>query len=289
MLLPSLTCAILALMTISGEDVPIHLGHVPPAQMEQEDTGEPLGQHPSPSDDPYQRDHSRHSLPLRKGTAIPPSGTGIAPKGHQSTTEADGPHPHPGSMSSLHLSLHAVDSSVNNRTFLKHSLQGSKSRLSAHEFSRSHSPQQGHMDDTHSVTTTHTQFTRHLAPSIAYSRHTSDSRLTVGTGGSLTRSIAGSESRQATYRTHKGPVHSRPVSVRGSLADRSPVVAAPLDLPVHAVTAPDPAIGHVHYTAPPGNDDEPGSEVVILYDGPPIVGMVADDVRRYQRPRDKPR
>jgi hypothetical protein len=282
MLLPSLTCAILALMT--GEDVPIHLGHVPPAQMKQENTGEPLGEHPSHSDDPYQRDHSRHSQPLRKGTAIPPSGTSIAPKGYPSTTEADGPHPHPGSMSSLHLSLHAIDSSVNNRTFLKHSLQGSRSRLSAHELPRSHSPQQGHMDDTHSVTTTHTQFTRHLAPSIAFSRHTFDSRLTVGTGGSLTRSIAGSESRQAAYRTHKGPVHSRPVSVRSSLADRSPVVSAPLDLPVHAVTAPDTAIdGHVHYTAPPGSDDGPGPEVVMLYDGPPIAGMVAEGVRRYQR------
>jgi len=61
-------------------------------------------------------------------------------------------------------------------------------------------------------------------------------------------------------------------------------VSAPLDLPGEAVPASDVRIDpHVHYTAPPGSGEGPGSEVILLYDGPPITAMVATGVRRYER------
>jgi hypothetical protein len=211
--------------TIAEEDVPSHSSLLTPGQMTQEIVEGP----PSSSDDPYQKNDSRHPQPLRKGIAIPPPGTDTAMKGYPSTVEADGLHLRQGSMSSLHLSLHMADNSVNNRVLLKDPLEESRSDLSDHELLRSHSRQQGHIDDTYSVTSS---------------------------GGSLARSIAGSESRQAAYRIHKGPVNSRP----------------------------NPDIGHrVHYVAPPGSDERPDSEVVILSEGPPIAGMVAKDVRRYER------
>src|ERR1700710_2158877 len=115
------------------------------------------GQPPSPSDDPYQRNHSRnsqHPRPLRKGTARPASGTNTTTKEYPSAAEVDGLHLHPGSMSSLHQSLHSVDGSVNNRTSLRDQLRVSGSNLSGHELSRPHSRQQGHIDDSHSVATT---------------------------------------------------------------------------------------------------------------------------------------
>ncbi|OAX32214.1 hypothetical protein K503DRAFT_627917 [Rhizopogon vinicolor AM-OR11-026] len=250
--------------------------------MTQEVAAEP----PSPSDDPYQRNNSRHSRPLRKGTAIPPPGTNTATKGYPSTAEADRLHLRQGSMSSLHLSLHTADNSVNNRVF-KDPLEESRSHLSDHEFLRSHSRQQGHIDDTHSIATSRTPSMRHLAPGIPYSRYASGSRGSLSSGGSHTRSIAGSESRQAAYRIHKGPVNSRPGSIRSPIVDLhhgSPdMVSAPLDSPTQAVPVTIPDIGHVHYIALPGSDERPGSEVVLLFDGPPIAGMVARDVRRYER------
>jgi hypothetical protein len=198
-----------------------------------------------------------------------------------SAAEVDGLHLHPGSISSLNLSLHSVDGSVNNRTSLRDQLRVSGSNLSDHELSRPHSRQQGHRgDDSHSVTTTRTSAMRHL---VGFA---SDSRASVSTGRSLVRSIAGSESRQAAYRTHEGHVNFRPVSIRGSVAGShrgSPVIAStPLDLP-QALPGSDPIIDpHVHFTAPPSSGGQPGSEV-IFSDGLPITAMVANDVRRYER------
>ncbi|OJA21578.1 hypothetical protein AZE42_04109 [Rhizopogon vesiculosus] len=267
--------------TIAGQDVPSRPSLLTPGQTTQEVAEEP----PSPSDDPYQRNNSRHSRPLRKGTAIPPPGTNTATKGYPSTAEADGLHLRQGSMSSLHLSLHTVDNSVNNRVLLEDPLE-SRSHLSDHRLLRSHSRRQGHIDDIHSVTTSRTPSMRHLAPGIPDSRYASGSRVTLGSVHSL-RSTAGSESRQAAYRIHKGPVNYRPGSIRSSVADLhhgSPdMVSAPLDLPMQAMPVTNPDIGHhVHYIAPPGSDERPGPEVV-QYDGPPIAGMVAEDVRRYKR------
>jgi hypothetical protein len=267
------------------------------------------GQPPSPSDDPYQRSHSqnsRHSRPVRKGTARPTSGTNTTTKEYLSAAEVDGPHLHPGSMSSLNLSLHSVGGSVNNRTPLREQLWAPGANLPGHELSRPHSRQQGHREaDSHSVTST-----RYLAPDMPYSRFASDSRASVSTGRSLVRSIAASESRQAAYRTHEGPINSRPVSIRGSVAGShrgspvipstpldlpqalpghrgSPAIAStPLDLP-QALPGSDPVIDHhFHYTAPPSSGGQPGSEVM-LYDGPPITAMVANDVRRYERPTQR--
>ncbi|KAJ8586335.1 hypothetical protein M405DRAFT_362166 [Rhizopogon salebrosus TDB-379] len=276
------------------------------------------GQPPSPSDDPYQRSHSqnsqnsRHSRPVRKGTARPTSGTNTTTKEYLSAAEVDGSYLHPGSTSSLNLSLHSVGGSVNNnRTHLREQLRAPGSNLSGHELSRPHSRQQGHREeDSHSVTSTRTQPTRHLAPDMPYSRFASDSRASVSTGRSLVRSIAASESRQAAYRTHEGPINSRPVSIRGSVAGShrgspvipstpldlpqalpghrgSPAIAStPLDLP-QALPGSDPVIDHhFHYTAPPSSGGQPGSEVM-LYDGPPITAMVANDVRRYERPTQR--
>ncbi|OAX35807.1 hypothetical protein K503DRAFT_343916 [Rhizopogon vinicolor AM-OR11-026] len=64
-----------------------------------------------------------------------------------------------------------------------------------------------------------------------------------------------------------GPVHSRPVSVRGSFAD------------LHS----DPGIDRrYHVTAPPDSNEQPGPGVV-EYEGPPIGAMVADGVKRYEK------
>jgi hypothetical protein len=191
----------------------------------------------------------------------------------------------------LNLSLHSVDGSVNDRTSHREQLRVSGSNLSGHELSRPDSRQQSHRgEDSHSVTTAHTPAMRHLAPDMPYFRFASDSRASVSTGRSLVRSIAASESRQAAYRTHEGPVKSRPVSIRGSVAGShrgSPAIAStPLDLP-QALPGSDPIIDHhVHYTAPPSSGGQPGSEVM-LYDGPPITAMVANDVRRYERPTQR--
>lgn len=259
-------------------DAPMNLS----GEMRQEVVGEP----PSPSDVSYGKNHSGY-LRLRKGTALPLSGANTTTKGYPSAAEAGGLHPQTDSMSSLHLSLHVVDSSMNNRTFLKDPLQESGSHLS-HELPRS--PYIN--DHSHPVNSERTPSISHLAPGT-YSRNASASRVTVSTSRSLARSVAGSESRQAAYRIHdprEGSVHSRPVSIRSSIADQShhgspSMVSARVDLPGQAVPVSDTGIDHhVHYTAPPrdGSDEEPGSEVM-LYDGPPITAMVANEVRRYER------
>lgn len=76
--------------------------------------------------------------------------------------------------------------------------------------------------------------------------------------------------------------HPRLVSVlrHGSLGPES----APLRLPTQAVPTSDTRIKrHVHYTVPPGSDEQPGPEVVIVHDSLLIAPMVAADVRRYQK------
>jgi hypothetical protein len=239
------------------------------------------GQPPSLSDDPYQRNHSRnsrHSRLVRKGTARPTSVTNTTMKEYPSAAEVDGLHLHPGSMSSLNPSLHSVDG---NRMSLRDQLQVSGSNISGHELSR---PHRHRGEDSHSVTTTRTPPTRHLAPDMPYLRYASESRASVSTGRSHVQSITASESQQAAYREHKGPVNCRPLSVR-SIANShrgSPDIDTPLTLP-QALPGLDPVIDpHIHYTAPPSSGGQPGSEV-ILYDGPPIAAMVASDVRRYER------
>ncbi|KAG1729150.1 hypothetical protein EDB19DRAFT_2042391 [Suillus lakei] len=266
---------------IVGEGSPICPSLLPPGQIRREAAGEP----PSPSDDPYTGSHSR---PLRKGTAIPPLDANPTTMGYTSATETDGRHQ--GSVSSLHLSLQMGESSVNSRTDgpLQDSSSPGPLRLSGlHEVSATHSRPQGYMDDARSVNTTCTPSMRHLAPGRPYSQHASISRLSVGTGHSSVRSIVGSESRKTAYRTHEGPVHSRPVSVHGSMIDvhyGSPdTLSIPLDLPHQAVPVLDLGINHrVHHIAPPDINEQPGPEVV-TYDGPIIASMTANEVRRYNR------
>jgi hypothetical protein len=76
--------------------------------------------------------------------------------------------------------------------------------------------------------------------------------------------------------------HPRLVSVlrHGSAGPDS----APFRSPIQAAPTSDARIKrHVHYTAPPGIDEQPGPEVVIVHDSLLIAPMVAADVRRYQK------
>jgi hypothetical protein len=266
---------------LKGEGTSICPSLLPPGQMGREAAEEP----PSPSDNPYTGPHPR---PLQRGTAIPPGPLDANPTtiGHTSATETDGPHQ--GSVSSLRLSVHKKENSLNSRTFPKDGpLQSpSPSHLSGHhEVPTTHSQSRGYLDDTHSVNTTRTPSIRHLGPGTPYSRHASESRFSVG---SFTRSIAGSEIRQAAYRQHNGPAHSHPISVYSTtdVHHGSPnTVSIPLDLPAQAVPVSDHGFDHhMRYTATPGSNELPGSEV-INYDGPQISPMVANDVMRYERCR----
>ncbi|KAG1869998.1 hypothetical protein F4604DRAFT_876837 [Suillus subluteus] len=272
---------------IGGEGSPICPSLLPPGQMGREATEEP----PSPSDEPYTGSHPRNPRPLRKGTAIPPLDANPTTIGYTSATQTDGLHQ--GSVSSLHLSLHMEESSVKSKTFHKDgalqefSSPGPSHLSGLHEVSTTHSRPRGYMDDAHSVNTTRTRSMRHLTPGMPYSQYASDSRVSVG---SLARSIAGSEVRQAAYRTHTGPVYSRPISV-SSVVDvhhvhhGSPNAGSiPLDSSAQAVPLSDHGFDHhVHYTAPPGSNELPGQEVVMVYDGPQTCPMVTDNVRRYER------
>jgi hypothetical protein len=57
-----------------------------------------------------------------------------------------------------------------------------------------------------------------------------------------------------------------------------------LGLPVQAVPISDTGIDpNFHLINLPGDDGEPGSEVVTLYDPPNIEGFVPDDIKRYER------
>ncbi|KAG2059668.1 hypothetical protein BDR06DRAFT_668604 [Suillus hirtellus] len=273
---------------IKGEGSCVCPSLLPPGQM-----GREAREPPSPSDDPYTGSH----LPLRKNTGIPPLDPNPTTIGCNSATHTDGLHQ--GSVSSSYLSLRMEESFVKSKTSPKDgALQepgspGPSHLSDHHEVSTIHSRPRGYMDDAHSLNTTRTPSMRHLAPGMPYSLHASSSRVSVSTGHSFTRSIAGSEARQTAYRAHTGTVHShpsRPSSIY-SMADvhhgSRNTVYTPLDSSAHAVPIPGHGLDHhVHYTAPPGNNEQvPGSEVVMVYDGPQLSSMVPDDVKRYGRCR----
>ncbi|KAG1753613.1 uncharacterized protein EDB91DRAFT_1333047 [Suillus paluster] len=76
--------------------------------------------------------------------------------------------------------------------------------------------------------------------------------------------------------------HSRLISAPRHGSPDMPSI--PFHSPVQAVPRSDPGIDHhTHYTVPPGNDEQPGQEVVMVHDGLLIAPMVATEVRRYQR------
>jgi hypothetical protein len=119
-----------------------------------------------------------------------------------------------------------------------------------------------------------------------------NSGSSMNTRCSIPRSIAGSESRRSEYRKHTGPVRSLPGSIHGSLVDlhhassRAVSVRSGLPGPIQAVptsnTGFDP---YVHFTAPPLSSSDlehPPTEVVVVYDLPPIGELIPDKVRRYE-------
>jgi hypothetical protein len=259
--------------TVTGEDVHIFSSLLPSGQLLLEVVGDP----PSPSDVPYSRTHARS---LRRGADMPSSEDATSTKAYPNVAEPYRLSSH--SASSLHLSQqggesHSTppspripynqkgkgvdpverggkESSVDNKTSPRHPLQASGSP--------------------------------HLSPLLGFHGLPISVNSSVY---SLTRSIVGSEKRQAEYRTHTGAIHSRPVSVRGSFVDLrhgSPHrVPIPSDVSVQAVPISGPGIdSRVRFTAPPGGDEEqPGTDVIIIYEGPPIGAMVADGVKRYER------
>lgn len=158
----------------------------------------------------------------------------------------------PNTMSSGHRSLQVGDNSVDG--FLEDPLQNSSNSGPSSPPGLDDPPRsylrQGDMDDTHSVTPSPASHMRQI--SLAPSDRSISSRH------SIARSITGSDGPQAEYRTHTGPVH--------------PVLVNVSDLDLGR---------HVRYTAPalPGDDEGPGSEV-ILFDGPPVTAMNPNDVRR---------
>ncbi|KAG1758920.1 hypothetical protein EDD22DRAFT_169730 [Suillus occidentalis] len=270
---------------IAGDDiVPICSSLLPPGQigLEIQVAGElqPL------SDDPYAGTHPR---PLREGMVTSPLEIDTTMTGYPSTTETD--RLRQGFMTHLHLSLQTGESSDNNRTFLEDPLQESSSpglsRLSdLHETSTTHSQLHGYTDDDYSINITPPPSIRHLMPGTPYLQYASASRVSVGTGHSLSRSISGSESRQAGYRVHKGPIYSRPIIVYGSIANMQhrslSAVSLPCNLPGVPVAATDPGFDyHVHDTTPSG--DLRWLAQVVIYDGPQISPMVASGIRRYER------
>lgn len=122
------------------------------------------------------------------------------------------------------------------------------------------------MNDAHSlVATTPTPSMTHLAIGMTHSKH---SLVSQGSGQSL-RSQCG----QAALRLHKGPVYYLPDNIHSSIVD---LQNGPLDLTTGH---------HVHYTAPPGSDENPGSKIVEVHeDKPPgVYPMVAKKVMRYDR------
>jgi hypothetical protein len=260
--------------TVTGEDVPIFSSRLP---LSLEVVGDP----PSPSDVPYSRTHS-----LRGGTDMPSPGAATSTKAYPS---AEPYRLSSHSVSSLHLpqqggESHSTppspripydqkgkgvdpverggkESSVDNKTSPRHPLQASGS------------PHPSPLLGIHGLAPISQR-----APSVNSSMR------------SFTLSIAGSESRQADYRTHtRGAVRSRPVTPRSSFADlrhRSPHTAPiPSDVFFQAVPALDTGIdSHIHSIALPGGDEERlGTDVDTIYDGPPISEMVADGVKRYGR------
>ncbi|KAG0695931.1 hypothetical protein DFH29DRAFT_953418 [Suillus ampliporus] len=235
---------------IAGEDVPICASLLPPMGLEA--AGEP----PSPSDDPYSGAHSRHSQPLQEGTVIPPLEANPTTTEHLSVPETDSLHR--GSIESLHLSLQMGESSVNHRRFLEDPLQESSSPGGTQMF----------LSETNQTTT-------------GYVGATDSGAAEIIRPGSPSRSLSSTRENSMVYRVHRGPVHSRPVSVHSSIRDlhhgSMDAIPVPLDPPGLDL--------HVHYTAPPGSDImmQSVSEVVMVYDGPLTRVLVAEEVRQHER------
>lgn len=178
---------------------------------------------------------------------------------------------HPGSMSSSHLSLQPGESPVNNTAFQKVPSQSgspiSSSLSVLHESLRAHSRQQRYTSDFHCVTTPHTPSMTHPDPNVPDSRFACDSH-SASTGPSLTRLIVA--------------IPSRPVSIHSSISGGA--ASVPLDVPSQALAVSDPMIdSHAHFPASPGSSERPGSGAVMVYEGPPIGRLVADEIRQYHQ------
>jgi hypothetical protein len=111
-------------------------------------------------------------------------------------------------------------------------------------------------------------------------RHGSRSSLILGMGESPTR-----------YATYTKRVRSRRVTIYSPVADfhrrSTDPVTASLDLPSQAAPVSELVIGGHNIALPccdqePG-PEQPGPEVSIVYDSPPIGLLVAEEVRRHER------
>ncbi|KAG1799727.1 uncharacterized protein HD556DRAFT_60543 [Suillus plorans] len=234
---------------IKGEDSPICLSLLPPGQMEREAGEEP----PLPSDDPYTRSHSRHPRPLRNSTAIPPSDANQTTIGYGvSASQTDGHYQ--GSVSSLHMSLHMEESSVKGEIPPK---DGALEEPSG--------PGPSRLPGLHGISTTHERPRGYL-----------NDASKVRTG-------------KTAYRKHTGQIKPHRRSAYSITDESANMGSVPLDSSAQAIPIVIPGQcldHHVHYTAPPGNNEQvPASEVVIVYDGPQLSSMVPDDIRRYGRCR----
>lgn len=111
-------------------------------------------------------------------------------------------------------------------------------------------------------------------------RHSSRSSLILGMGESPTR-----------YATYTKRVRSRRVTIYSPIADfyrrTTDPVTVPLDLPSQAAPVSDPVIGGHNIAVPCRNQEpgpeQPGPEVGMVYDSPPIGLLVAEEVRRHER------
>jgi hypothetical protein len=252
--------------TIAGEDAPICSSLLPSGQPSLEVAGDP----PSPSDVPYSEIHERSLRRDMQSQMSSPHETHPSAEPYrlflhsvsslsQQSGGSHSPSRIPYDQKGKGVERRSKESLTDNRTSPKHPLQAPNSPLP--------SPLLG----------LHGLPTLYRTPSV-------NSGTSVY---SFARSMAGSESRKAEYRIHTGAVHSRPVNVHGSFADLHHgslhAIPIPSDLPVQAVPVSGLGIdSHIHFTAPPAGDKQPGAEVVV-YAGPPMGAMVADDVRRYTR------
>lgn len=112
-----------------------------------------------------------------------------------------------------------------------------------------------------------------------------------GTAGSRSSLILGVGESPTRYATYTKRVRSRRVTIYSPIADfyrrTTDPVTFSLDLPSQAAPVSDPVIGD-HNIAVPCRDQEPGPEqpgpeVGMVYDSPPIGLLVAEEVRRHER------
>lgn len=239
---------------VPQDDAPIYPNLLPSDKTSLEVSGDPS----SPSDDPYSRTRSQSNL--RQGTEM------SVLEAHTTTetcSSAAGSNPSL-SVSSLHSSRQSQSPPPSPR--IPYDMKGKGITLQS---STSPSPHVG---------------LHELIPGSQWRTSSMNSRDSV-TGRSSAHSLAASESRRSEYRKHVGPVHS---FVHSSLADLHHGsinrISVPLGLPVQAVPISDTGIDpNFHLIIPPGDDGEPGSEVVTLYDPPKIEAFVPDDIKRYDR------